>query len=113
MMTTDRAASRRRTACLRSTHHSPVESGRAGARSAVIPDSGDPALNIASLGWGETHADTFQEHADAALRPGRVAIQHRGAYVLLTEEGEVWASVRGRLRHAAGDGDGVPAVGDW
>jgi ribosome biogenesis GTPase len=70
-------------------------------------------LNIASLGWGETHADTFQEHADAGLRPGRVAIQHRGAYVLLTEEGEVWASVRGRLRHAAGDGDGVPAVGDW
>jgi len=70
-------------------------------------------LNIASLGWGDALADTFHEHADAGLRPGRVAIQHRGAYVLLTQEGEVWAGVRGRLRHAAGGGDGVPAVGDW
>jgi ribosome biogenesis GTPase / thiamine phosphate phosphatase len=70
-------------------------------------------LNIASLGWGDTHADTFQEHADAGLRPGRVAIQHRGAYVLLTEAGELWAGVRGRLRHAADGGGEIPAVGDW
>jgi ribosome biogenesis GTPase / thiamine phosphate phosphatase len=70
-------------------------------------------VNIASLGWGAALADTFQEHADAGLRPGRVAIQHRGAYVLLTEEGEVWAGVRGRLRHAAESTADLPAVGDW
>jgi ribosome biogenesis GTPase / thiamine phosphate phosphatase len=70
-------------------------------------------LNIASLGWGEALAETFQEHADAGLRPGRVAIQHRGAYVLLSEEGEVWANVSGRLRHAADSTAELPAVGDW
>jgi len=70
-------------------------------------------VNIASLGWGEALADTFQPHADAGLRPGRVAIQHRGAYVLLAEEGEVWANVTGRLRHAADSTADLPAVGDW
>jgi ribosome biogenesis GTPase len=70
-------------------------------------------LNIASLGWGDALAETFQEHADAGLRPGRVAIQHRGAYVLLGEEGEVWANVSGRLRHAADSTAELPAVGDW
>jgi ribosome biogenesis GTPase len=70
-------------------------------------------LNIASLGWGDALAETFQEHAEAGLRPGRVAIQHRGAYVLLSEEGEVWANVSGRLRHAADSTAELPAVGDW
>ena len=70
-------------------------------------------MNIASLGWGEALADAFQPHADAGLRPGRVAIQHRGAYVLLTGVGEVWAAVRGRLRHSAGSTSELPAVGDW
>ncbi len=70
-------------------------------------------MNIASLGWGEALAETFQPYADAGLRPGRVAIQHRGAYVLLAEEGEVWANVSGRLRHAADSTAELPAVGDW
>ena len=70
-------------------------------------------MNIASLGWGEALAESFQPHADAGLRPGRVAIQHRGAYVLLAEEGEVWANVSGRLRHAADSTADLPAVGDW
>jgi ribosome biogenesis GTPase len=70
-------------------------------------------VNIASLGWGEALAESFQPHADAGLRPGRVAIQHRGAYVLLAEEGEVWANVSGRLRHAADSTAELPAVGDW
>ena len=70
-------------------------------------------MNIASLGWGEALAESFQPHADAGLRPGRVAIQHRGAYVLLGEEGEVWANVSGRLRHAADSTAELPAVGDW
>ena len=70
-------------------------------------------MNIASLGWGPTLADEFQPHADAGLRPGRVTIQHRGAYVLLAEEGEVWAEIRGRLRHAADSTSDLPAVGDW
>jgi ribosome biogenesis GTPase len=66
-------------------------------------------VTLAVLGWGPALAEAFQPHADAGLRPGRVAIQHRGAYVLLADEGEVWADLPGRLVHA---GD-MPAVGDW
>jgi ribosome biogenesis GTPase len=70
-------------------------------------------VNLASLGWGPAFADAFQPHAAAGLRPGRVAVQHRGAYVLLTEEGDAWAEVGGRLRHAASSPADLPAVGDW
>ena len=45
--------------------------------------------------------------------PARVAAQHRGAYVLFSELGELRAETAGRLSHeAAGAGD-LPAVGDW
>jgi ribosome biogenesis GTPase len=55
------------------------------------------------------------KHLDGPeLRPGRVGTEHRGAYVLLTEDGEQWAVPTGRLRleHREGRGD-LPAVGDW
>ena len=70
-------------------------------------------MTLPRLGWGPALADAFQPHADAGLRPGRVAIQHRGAYVLFGEDGEVWAGVPGRLLHAAAAGGEMPAVGDW
>jgi ribosome biogenesis GTPase len=45
--------------------------------------------------------------------PGRVAVQHRGAYDVLTEAGDVRARITGRVRHdAAGRGE-LPVVGDW
>jgi ribosome biogenesis GTPase len=53
--------------------------------------------------------------ADPALRPGRVAAEHRTGYVLLTDEGVLPAELSGRLRHDAERGlpPGRPAVGDW
>ena len=47
-----------------------------------------------------------------ASSPARVAAQHRGAYILFTELGELRAEASGRLEHEA-DADGMPAVGDW
>jgi ribosome biogenesis GTPase len=70
--------------------------------------------SLEELGWDEAREAEFEPHRAAGLVPGRVAIQHRGAYVLATPTGEEWAEVPRRLLHATAGGDGLlPAVGDW
>lgn len=68
---------------------------------------------LEDLGWTDSHTIDFEPHAAAGLLPGRVSEQHRGAYVVFTEAGEIRADTAGRLSHeATGFGD-LPAVGDW
>jgi ribosome biogenesis GTPase / thiamine phosphate phosphatase len=72
------------------------------------------APSLEQLGWDEAWEADFEPHRAAGLVPGRVTIQHRGAYVLLTPDGEQWAELPRRLLRAADEGAGlVPAVGDW
>ncbi len=89
-------------------------------------------LAPAELGWGPDFHESFAPLAEQGLRPGRVAVQHRGAYgvysgpVGVTVTGTVtvtvtgpWplelvsAEVSGRLRHEAVSALDLPAVGDW
>lgn len=66
------------------------------------------------LGWDAGWAAGLTKLDDPRLRPARVGTEHRGAYVLLTEEGDQWAVPTGRLRLDAGQGESdLPAVGDW
>jgi ribosome biogenesis GTPase len=61
------------------------------------------------LGWDDGWEAAFEPHRAAGLAPARVGVQHRGAYDLLTEEGELRAPAAARLvREGA-----LPAVGDW
>ena len=52
-------------------------------------------------------------HQHAGLIPGRVAVQHRGAYDVLTELGELRCDVAGRLYDESSSPADLPAVGDW
>jgi ribosome biogenesis GTPase / thiamine phosphate phosphatase len=61
------------------------------------------------LGWDDGWDAAFAEHRIAGLEPARVAIQHRGAYDLLGEQGELRASAANRLARE----ESLPAVGDW
>ena len=61
------------------------------------------------LGWDDGWEAAFEPHRAAGLAPARVAVQHRGAYDLLTEEGELRAPAAPRLARA----DELPVVGDW
>ncbi len=61
------------------------------------------------LGWDDGWEAAFAEHRVAGLRPARVAVQHRGAYDLATEDGELRASAANRLVRD----ETLPAVGDW
>ena len=61
------------------------------------------------LGWDDGWEAAFAEHRDAGRTPARVAVQHRGAYDLLTEAGELRAPATARLARE----ETLPAVGDW
>jgi ribosome biogenesis GTPase len=61
------------------------------------------------LGWDDGWEAAFEPHRAAGRAPARVAVQHRGAYDLLTEEGELRAPAAPRLARA----DELPVVGDW
>jgi len=61
------------------------------------------------LGWDDGWEAAFAEHRSVGLEPARVAIQHRGAYDLLGETGELRASAANRLVRE----ENLPAVGDW
>jgi ribosome biogenesis GTPase len=69
-----------------------------------------PALE--TLGWDDAWSAAFEPYRDEGLEPGRVAIPHRGAYDVLTADGEVRARVAGRLRSKIEVAE-LPVVGDW
>jgi ribosome biogenesis GTPase len=73
--------------------------------------SNDSSLH--DLGWAPFFEDAWAELDGRDLIPGRVAVQHRGAFVLYTELGELWAEVSGRMRHEATSKADLPAAGDW
>jgi ribosome biogenesis GTPase len=61
------------------------------------------------LGWTPERETEFEQYRDDGLKPARVAVEHRSAYVLYGEQGERRAELAGRLRHE----EIWPAVGDW
>src|SRR5262249_10383766 len=60
------------------------------------------------LGWDEGWEAAFAEHRAAGLVPARVTVQHRGAYDLAGETGELRASAVARLARE----DPLPAGAD-
>ena len=68
---------------------------------------------LEAVGWSDDLAAAFEPHELAGLVPGRIATQHRGLSVVLTEDGEVRAELAGRFRHEAVEVRDLPAVGDW
>ncbi len=69
-------------------------------------------MSLIELGWGPDLAEHFQEHAAAGLVAGRIAVPHRGSYLVLVDDGELTAEISGKLRHDAAPGE-LPAAGDW
>jgi len=67
---------------------------------------------IKPFGWSDALSQQFAPHAELGLTPGRVVVQHRGQYDLITPEGEAKATISGRFAHEAGEG-GYPVTGDW
>ncbi len=67
---------------------------------------------IEDYGWSDALQNDFAPHAAKGLIPGRVLVQQRGLYGVVTEFGELDAQLSGRFSHEAAEGE-HPAVGDW
>ncbi|MDQ0474998.1 ribosome small subunit-dependent GTPase A [Labrys wisconsinensis] len=63
-------------------------------------------------GWSSALQNDFAPHAAAGLVPGRVTVQQRGLYRLITPSGDLAAGLSGRLAFEAEAG-GYPVAGDW
>jgi ribosome biogenesis GTPase len=67
---------------------------------------------IDQYGWSDGLRQDFAPHAALGHAPGRILVQHRGAYVAATDAGDLPAKISGRLAREAMEG-GYPTVGDW
>ncbi len=67
---------------------------------------------IHSYGWSDTLQHDFAPFAAQGLIPGRILVQQRGQYGLVTDLGELTGQISGKLARDAEPG-GYPAVGDW
>lgn len=64
-----------------------------------------PRIDLGELGWNSGLADALEAHQV----PARVAVQHRGQYVVYAAHGELRVRLPGRFHHEGID----VAVGDW
>ncbi len=78
-----------------------------------MPSSNGAFAHLPALGWDEQYRQHLFALRDPALIAARVAVEHRGAYVLYSEEGELTGELPGRFRHEATSRADLPAVGDW
>ena len=67
---------------------------------------------LTSYGWSERLQRDFEPFAAEGLIPGRVIVQQRGGYRLMTEAGETEARASGRLMKGAPEIE-FPTAGDW
>lgn len=70
-------------------------------------------MDLRTLGWTPFFAKAFEPFNTEEFLPARVAVQHKGHYVLYSEPGELQGKITGRLRYLAGGISDFPAVGDW
>jgi hypothetical protein len=56
-------------------------------------------IDLGALGWDDRLSEEFEQYRAFGLVPGRVAVQHRGAWDVLVEPGELRCDGPGRLTH--------------
>ena len=72
-----------------------------------------PTVDLASLGWNAFFEEAFAPHRAAGLLPARVATESKHFYTVVSEEGDVLASITGKLHIKKGGKTNLPKVGDW
>ncbi|MGH2757591.1 MAG: GTPase RsgA, partial [Actinomycetota bacterium] len=71
------------------------------------------SFDLSALGWTAELQSTIDELGDPSLVAARVAVEHRGSFRLFTAQGEVAATVPGKMTYDADSREDLPAVGDW
>lgn len=79
-------------------------------------DNNTPVVSkvpLETLGWDGGWAETYVPLKEKGLFPARVTCEHREAYDVAGEYGELRAEISGRFRHEHPLHREWPAVGDW
>lgn len=69
-------------------------------------------LNLNNIGLNERIINESTMYS-ADLYIGRVSVQQKDIYKVITEQGEINAEVSGKFKHEATGTESFPAVGDW
>ena len=69
--------------------------------------------SLEQLGWCEFFERQWKSKKSEGLVRARVSEENRGLYKIISQNGERWAELRGKLRHEAASREMLPAVGDW
>lgn len=69
--------------------------------------------SLQQLGWSDFFASEFAEFESRGFEPGRIAIENRDNYLVLSASGELDAQITGRLIYSADSPADYPKVGDW
>ena len=77
----------------------------------TFPSDTVSTLNV--FGWDSAWAAQFESHRARGWVPGRVAVEDKHSYGVLTEFGPITAKVSGRLLHETRIRARLPKVGDW
>ncbi|NQZ77875.1 MAG: hypothetical protein HRT61_17485, partial [Ekhidna sp.] len=67
---------------------------------------------IQDLGFNEDLSEFRSSQKLESLIVGRVALEHKDRYLILSERGEMECELIGNLRYTAQDKSDLPAVGD-
>ncbi|MFY0685661.1 MAG: ribosome small subunit-dependent GTPase A [Cyclobacteriaceae bacterium] len=73
----------------------------------------NPTYNIKDLGFDEHLSEYRNDNNLASFNVGRVILEHKERYVVLTEQGEIDCELIGNLRFTAQNRSDLPVVGDW
>lgn len=70
-------------------------------------------MNLADLGMSPFFEEAFAPYREEGFEIGRVALEHKRMYRILTEQQELLGEIAGRMRFEASGREDYPAVGDW
>jgi len=68
---------------------------------------------LTQLGWNDYFAEAFESYRSQGFSPGRIAVENRDNYLVMTESGDYSAQVTGRLLYTSESPSDLPKVGDW
>jgi ribosome biogenesis GTPase len=73
----------------------------------------EPEITLQLLGWVPALQRDFEQHRQQGLLPGRIAVEDKHFYLVLSAQGELTGQVSGKLLHSSRGPGELPKVGDW
>ncbi|MFJ7941150.1 ribosome small subunit-dependent GTPase A [Peribacillus sp. NPDC096622] len=70
-------------------------------------------MNLELLGWKSNLNEEFKEYRDKGYSIGRISLEYKNIYRVITENGELLGEVSGKYIHNTTERSQFPAVGDW